>query len=344
LAIVAAGRVPSGDRRNSISGAPHIVSTDSSSRGEYIDRVVKIKRCAAVVKGGRRFSFAAMVVMGDGRGRVGWGYGKANEVPNAVEKAQKQRPAEMIELPLVNSTIPHRVMGRFGAAHVVLIPAGAGTGIIAGAAVRAVCEAAGISNILTKSHGSNNPVTLVKAPWTPWSRMRTLQRGGATARSVIEVNIDEVNRGIQRNKRRRRIGRGPGSGWGKTAGQGTQAKVPRRLVPEIHVSGRHDAAGPPDPKRGFHNEFAAVVVSNQLERSRTCLRSRRRCHARNAPRQKAGPGRWDLLKVLGNGELTKKLRVSAHRFSATAREKIEKAGGEVIVLRRRPRSQKKRNN
>jgi small subunit ribosomal protein S5 len=151
------------------------VSTDSTSRGEYIDRVVKIKRCAAVVKGGRRFSFAAMVVMGDGRGRVGWGYGKANEVPNAVEKAQKQATREMIEVPLINNTVPHRAMGSFGAAHVVLIPAGAGTGIIAGAAVRAVCEAAGISNILTKSQGSNNPVTLVKATLDALTRMRTLQ-------------------------------------------------------------------------------------------------------------------------------------------------------------------------
>lgn len=151
------------------------MSTDSSSRGEYIDRVVKIKRCAAVVKGGRRFSFAAMVVMGDGRGRVGWGYGKANEVPNAVEKAQKQATREMVEVPLINSTVPHRAMGRYGAAHVVLIPAGAGTGIIAGDAVRAVCEAAGISNILTKSHGSNNPVTLVKATLDALTHMRTLQ-------------------------------------------------------------------------------------------------------------------------------------------------------------------------
>jgi len=151
------------------------VSTESTSHGEYIDRVVKIKRCAAVVKGGRRFSFAAMVVMGDGRGRVGWGYGKANEVPNSVEKAQKQATREMIAIPLINGTIPHRVTGRFGAAEVVLLPASTGTGIIAGAAVRAVCEAAGINNILTKSYGSNNPVTLVKATMNALTRMRTLQ-------------------------------------------------------------------------------------------------------------------------------------------------------------------------
>jgi small subunit ribosomal protein S5 len=151
------------------------VSTESTSHGEYIDRVVKIKRCAAVVKGGRRFSFAAMVVMGDGRGRVGWGYGKANEVPSSVEKAQKQATREMVAIPLINGTIPHRVTGRFGAAQVVLLPASTGTGIIAGAAVRAVCEAAGINNILTKSYGSNNPVTLVKATMNALSRMRTLQ-------------------------------------------------------------------------------------------------------------------------------------------------------------------------
>jgi small subunit ribosomal protein S5 len=157
----------------SLPGAPQIVSTESSS--QYIDRVVKIKRCAAVVKGGRRFSFAAMVVMGDGRGRVGWGYGKANEVPNSVEKAQKQAIREMVSVPLVNGTIPHRVTGRYGAAEVVLLPASTGTGIIAGAAVRAVCEAAGINNILTKSYGSNNPVTLVKATMNALTRMRTLQ-------------------------------------------------------------------------------------------------------------------------------------------------------------------------
>jgi small subunit ribosomal protein S5 len=144
-----------------------------TSRGEYIDRVVKIKRCAAVVKGGRRFSFAAMVVVGDANGKVGWGYGKANEVPPSVEKAQKQASRSMVEVPIVEGTIPHHVNGRFGAAKVVLVPAGPGTGVIAGAAVRAVCESAGITNILTKSFGSNNPVTLVKATFDALSKLRT---------------------------------------------------------------------------------------------------------------------------------------------------------------------------
>jgi small subunit ribosomal protein S5 len=134
-----------------------------SSRGELIDKVVKIRRCAAVVKGGRRFSFTALVVVGDGQGRVGWGYGKANEVPPAVEKAVKDGTRSMVEVPMQGSTIPHVVQGHFGAARVVLVPASPGTGVIAGSAVRAVCDACGIRDILTKSFGSTNPHNLVKA-------------------------------------------------------------------------------------------------------------------------------------------------------------------------------------
>ena len=146
---------------------------NESSRSDFIERVVKIKRCAAVVKGGRRFSFAAMVVVGDGKGKVGWGYGKANEVPPAVEKAAKQGDRSKFSIPLENGSIPHRVHGNYGAAKVVLIPANPGTGIKAGAAVRAVCEAAGISNILTKSLGSTNPVLLVKATVKALQSLRT---------------------------------------------------------------------------------------------------------------------------------------------------------------------------
>lgn len=147
-------------------------TTEHRTRGELIDKVVKIKRCAAVVKGGRRFSFAAMVVVGDGRGKVGCGYGKANEVPPCVEKATKEASRSMMTVPLDGGTIPHIVQGRFGAAHVVLVPATPGTGVIAGSAVRAVCEAAGIHNILTKSFGSNNPVNLVKATLAALQQLR----------------------------------------------------------------------------------------------------------------------------------------------------------------------------
>lgn len=148
------------------------MSTDTT---QGIERTVKIRRCAAVVKGGRRFSFAAMVVVGNGDGKVGWGYGKANEVPPSVEKATKQAAREQVEVPMLEGTIPHQVIGHFGAARVILVPAGPGTGVIAGAAVRAVCEAAGIKNILTKSLGTTNPITLVKATFDAFSKLRTKQ-------------------------------------------------------------------------------------------------------------------------------------------------------------------------
>jgi small subunit ribosomal protein S5 len=149
------------------------MAKETSRDSGLVENVVKIKRCAAVVKGGRRFSFAAMVVVGDGKGKVGWGYGKANEVPPSVEKANKQAARSMVQIPLVEGTIPHAVKGRFGAANVLLLPAHAGTGIIAGAAVRAVCEAAGITDILTKSFGSNNAVTVVKATMQALEQLRT---------------------------------------------------------------------------------------------------------------------------------------------------------------------------
>lgn len=134
-----------------------------TTHGELIDKVVKIRRCAAVVKGGRRFSFTALVVVGDGKGRVGWGYGKANEVPPAVEKAVKDGGRSMVPVSLENTSIPHLVKGHFGAARVTLVPARPGTGVIAGAPIRAVCEACGIKDILTKSFGTSNPINVVKA-------------------------------------------------------------------------------------------------------------------------------------------------------------------------------------
>ncbi len=134
-----------------------------TTQSELVDKVVKIRRCAAVVKGGRRFSFTALVVVGDGQGKVGWGYGKANEVPPAVDKAVKDGSRSLVSIALEGTTIPHAVNGRYGAARVILVPAGPGTGVIAGAAVRAVCEACGIHDILTKSFGANNPINLVKA-------------------------------------------------------------------------------------------------------------------------------------------------------------------------------------
>lgn len=137
------------------------------------DVLVKLYRCATVVKGGRRFSFGALVVVGDRNGRVGFGYGKANEVPPAVEKGIKQAKRNLHEIPLRGSTIPHRVIGRFGASKLVMIPASEGTGVIAGAAPRAVLELAGVKDVLTKSYGSNSPKNLVKATLNGLLQLRT---------------------------------------------------------------------------------------------------------------------------------------------------------------------------
>jgi len=140
------------------------------------DRVIKIRRCAAVVKGGRRFSFNAMVVVGDNKGRVACGYGKANEVPPAVEKATKdaeQQIKRQKRASLKGDTIPHRVVGRFGGSRVVMVPAGPGTGVKAGPGVRDVLVVAGVRNILTKVHGSTNPINLVKATIEGLLQLRT---------------------------------------------------------------------------------------------------------------------------------------------------------------------------
>jgi small subunit ribosomal protein S5 len=138
----------------------------------FEEQVVKIYRCACVVKGGRRFSFGALAVVGDRNGHVGLGYGKANEVPPAVEKAMKIARRSVVEVSLAGNTIPHRVVGRYGASKVVLVPASPGTGVIAGASPRAVLEMAGVRDVLTKSYGSTSPKNLVKATMAALRQLR----------------------------------------------------------------------------------------------------------------------------------------------------------------------------
>jgi len=149
---------------------------DRGERSELADRVVRVNRVAKVVKGGRKFSFSALIVVGDMNGRVGAGIGKAREVTEAIRKGMDVAKRNMITVPMVGTTIPHEVHLKWGAARIMLKPAAPGTGVISGGAMRAVIETAGIKDILTKSHGTNNPINTVRATLAALQQLKTAQQ------------------------------------------------------------------------------------------------------------------------------------------------------------------------
>ncbi len=160
----------------------------NESSDEFIEKIVFINRVAKVVKGGRRFSFSAIVVVGDGKGKIGYGLGKANLVPEAIRKGVERARKDMTSVSLTDISIPHQVIGRYGAGKVLLKPASEGTGVIAGGPVRAVLEAVGVHNILTKCLGSHNPHNMVKATLNGLKNLRSAQKiAEMRGKSVEEI-------------------------------------------------------------------------------------------------------------------------------------------------------------
>jgi small subunit ribosomal protein S5 len=219
-----------------------------------------VQRTASTVKGGRRFSFGALVVVGDRRGKVGYGYGKSNEVPSAIEKAQKYARKGMVSIPMTGTTLPHEVEGSYRASKVRLIPASPGTGVVAGASVRAVLEMAGITDCLTKCYGSTNAMNAIKAVFAGLEKLRTPEqvaelRGVEMGQTAIAAKIEKGKAFVTAVPQRKRVeaprperpsrGRGGRGGPGRGRGPGPSREAATPQAPSAPAPPQTDAGSSP---------------------------------------------------------------------------------------------------
>ena len=308
---------------------------------EFEERVVKINRVTKVVKGGRRYRFAALVVIGDKKGRVGFGTGKANEVPDAIKKATEDARHNLVRIPLVGTTLPHEIVGNYGAGSVLLRPATEGTGVIAGGPVRAVMELAGVNDVLTKCLGSRTPINMIRATFAGLKQMKTLEevtktRGMKASEvrrqegSTMKLNEMKYTPGSRHDTKR--LGRGRGSGLGKTSGKGHKGQNARSGGGvRLGFEGGQTTLARRLPKRGFTNHSAiryqevSLKMLEQFDDGATV-------DLQALIDAKAISKQTKNIKVLGGGELTKKLTVKANKFTAGAKEAIEKVGGKAEVI------------